>query len=68
MFVPIYLSSDKTTVSVTTGQNDFHPVYISVGNIHNGIRRAGGGGFVLLAFLPIPRGECSTDFDGFTSC
>lgn len=58
MFVPIYVSSDKTTVSVATGQNDFHPVYISVGNIHNGIRRADVGGFVLLAFLPIPRGKC----------
>jgi len=57
MFVPIYISSDKTTVSVATGQNDFHPVYISVGNIHNGIQRADVGGFVLLAFLPIPRGE-----------
>jgi len=61
MFVPIYVSSDKTTVSVATGQNDFHPVYISVGNIHNGIRRADVGGFVLLAFLPIPRGECLRD-------
>jgi len=57
MFVPIYISSDKTTVSVATGQNDFYPVYISVGNIHNNIRRADVGGFVLLAFLPIPRGE-----------
>lgn len=68
MFVPIHLSSDKTTVSVTTGQNNFHLVYISVRNIHNGIRCAGGGGFVLLTFLPILRGECSTDFDGFTPC
>lgn len=56
MFVPIYVSSDKTTVSVATGQNDFHPVYISIGNIHDNIRRADVGGFALLAFLPIPRG------------
>ena len=35
IFVPIYISSDKTTVSVATGQNDFHPVYMSVGNVHN---------------------------------
>ena len=66
MFVPIYLSSDKTTVSVATGQNNFHPVYISVGNIHNGIRHADGGGFMLLAFLPILRGEYSMDFEMFT--
>jgi hypothetical protein len=64
MFVPIYISSDKMTVSVATGQNDFHPVYISVGNIHNDIRRADVGGFVLLTFLPIPRGEYFTDFEG----
>ena len=64
MFVPIYISSDKTTVSVATGQNDFHLVYISVGNIHNSIRRADIGGFVLLAFLPIPRGEYFTGFEG----
>ena len=64
MFVPIYISSDKTTVSVATGQNDFHPVYISVGNIHNNIRRADAGGFVLLAFLPIPRGEYFMGYGG----
>ncbi|KAG1902266.1 uncharacterized protein F5891DRAFT_1186849 [Suillus fuscotomentosus] len=28
MLVPIILSSDKTTVSVATGQNDFYPLYI----------------------------------------
>ena len=54
MFIPIYISSDKTTVSIATGQNGFHPVYISVGNVHNSIRRADVGGFVLLTFLPIP--------------
>ncbi|KIN95142.1 hypothetical protein M404DRAFT_166656, partial [Pisolithus tinctorius Marx 270] len=36
--VPIILGSDKTTVSVTTGQNDYWPVYISIGNIHNNIQ------------------------------
>ncbi|KAF8124221.1 hypothetical protein EV363DRAFT_1403324 [Boletus edulis] len=30
-FVPIILGSDKTTVSVGTGQNDYHPIYLSVG-------------------------------------
>ena len=70
MFIPIYISSDKTTVSVATGQNNFHPVYISVGNVHNNIRRADVGGFVLLAFLPIPRGKHHTElkdrFEGET--
>jgi hypothetical protein len=35
MFVPIILGSDKTTVSVATGHNQYWPVYMSIGNIHN---------------------------------
>ncbi|KAG2341453.1 hypothetical protein BDR05DRAFT_976999 [Suillus weaverae] len=31
-FVPIILRSDKTTVSVTTGQNDFYLLYLSISN------------------------------------
>ncbi|KAI6003078.1 hypothetical protein EDD15DRAFT_2157546 [Pisolithus albus] len=54
-FVPIILGSDKTTVSVATGQNDYWPVYISIGNIHNNIRRAHRDGVELLAFLAIPK-------------
>ena len=37
MFVPIILGSDKTTVSVATGQNDYHPLYLSIGNVQNHI-------------------------------
>ena len=56
MFVPIILSSDKTTVSVATGQNEYWPLYGSIGNIHNGVRRAHGEGLVLIGFLAIPKG------------
>lgn len=56
MFVPITLGSDKTTVSVGTGDNEFWPLYGSVGNIHNNMRRAHGAGFVLIGFLAIPKG------------
>lgn len=56
MFVPVILGSDKTTVSVATGQNDFHPIYISIGNVQNHIRRAHKNALVLLGFLPIPKG------------
>ena len=35
MFAPVILGSDKTTVSVATGQNDYYPLYISLGNVHN---------------------------------
>ena len=55
MFVPIILGSDKTTVSVATGNNKYWPVYGSIGNIHNNVRRAHGSGLVLIAFLSIPK-------------
>ncbi|KAF9644453.1 hypothetical protein BDM02DRAFT_3157174 [Thelephora ganbajun] len=47
MFVPIILGSDKTTVSVATGQNDFYLLYLSIGN----------SALVLIGFLPIPKGD-----------
>jgi hypothetical protein len=56
MFVPIILGSDKTTVSVATGQQVYHPVYLSVGNVHNSLRRAHKAALVLIGFLPIPKG------------
>ncbi|KAG1719820.1 uncharacterized protein EDB91DRAFT_1284709 [Suillus paluster] len=31
-FVPIILGSDKTTISVATGQNDYYTLYTSIGN------------------------------------
>jgi hypothetical protein len=55
MFVPIILGSDKTTVSVATGNNQYWPVYLSIGNILNATRRAHRNGVVLLGFLPIPK-------------
>ena len=57
MFVPIIIGSDKTTVSVATGQHVYHPVYLSVGNVHNHIRRAHKDTLVLVGFLPIPKGN-----------
>ncbi|KAI5991885.1 hypothetical protein EDD15DRAFT_2388391 [Pisolithus albus] len=54
-FVPIILGSDKTTVSVATGQNDYYPLYLSIGNIHNNICRAHHNGVVLIAFLAMPK-------------
>ncbi|KAF9473084.1 hypothetical protein BDN70DRAFT_817740 [Pholiota conissans] len=40
VFVPAIFGSDKTTVSVATGQNEYYPLYLSIGNIHNATRRA----------------------------
>jgi len=60
IFIPIILGSDKTTVSVATGQHEYHPVYMSIGNVRNHIRRAHKDALVLIGFLPIPKGEFIT--------
>ena len=57
MFVPIILGSDKTVVSVATGNNEFWPLYMSIGNVHNRVRRAHGNAVVLIGFLCIPKSK-----------
>ncbi|KAI1789248.1 hypothetical protein LXA43DRAFT_1155148, partial [Ganoderma leucocontextum] len=54
MLISIVLGADKTTVSVATGNQEFHPLYMSLGNIHNNMRRAHRDSVVPLAFLAIP--------------
>ncbi|PPQ73084.1 hypothetical protein CVT24_009448 [Panaeolus cyanescens] len=54
-FCPIILGSDKTTVSVATGQNDYYPLYMSNGLVHNNVRRAHRNAVTLIAFLAIPK-------------
>ncbi|KAH8071048.1 hypothetical protein BXZ70DRAFT_1058347 [Cristinia sonorae] len=69
MFAPIILGSDKTTVSVATGQNEYYPLYISLGNITNNMRRAHRDAVALLGFLAIPKSDRKdlkdTDFRKF---
>ena len=67
MFVPIILGSDKTTVSVATGQNEYYPLYLSIGNVQNHVRRAHKNALVVIGFLPIPKGRGSATFR-FTPC
>ena len=55
LFVPIIFGSDKNTVSVATGHIEYWPLYASIGNIHNNMRRAHGSGLVLVGFLSIPK-------------
>ncbi|KAG2031962.1 hypothetical protein BDR03DRAFT_936176 [Suillus americanus] len=57
MFVPIILGSDKTTVSVAIGQNDFYPLYTSAGNLRNNVCCAHKESVSLVGFLPIPKTE-----------
>ncbi|KAI1783291.1 hypothetical protein LXA43DRAFT_977191 [Ganoderma leucocontextum] len=47
--------SDKTTVSVATGQNEYYPLYMSNGLVHNTVRRARRNAVSLIAFLAIPK-------------
>ncbi|KAI0713722.1 hypothetical protein C8Q76DRAFT_620400 [Earliella scabrosa] len=58
-FCPVILGSDKTTVSVATGQNDYWPLYLSNGLVHNAARRAHRNAVSLVAFLAIPKSESS---------
>ncbi|KAJ3475789.1 hypothetical protein NLI96_g11604 [Meripilus lineatus] len=57
MFCPVILGSDKTTVSVATGHREFHPVYMSSGNLHNSMRCGHCDAVVPVAFLAIPKGK-----------
>ncbi|KAJ3511752.1 hypothetical protein NMY22_g15551 [Coprinellus aureogranulatus] len=62
-YVPIILGSDKTTVSVATGDIEYHPLYLSIGNVHNNVRRAHRNAVVPIAFLAIPKGDRKSDDD-----
>jgi hypothetical protein len=60
MLVGIGYGSDKTTVSVATGQNEYYPWYKTVTNCTNADRRAHKGAVVLVGFLAIPKGNMSS--------
>jgi Plavaka transposase len=53
----LILGADKTTVSVATGDIEYHPLYLSIGNVHNTIRRGHRNAVVPIAFLAIPKGK-----------
>ncbi|KAI6009049.1 hypothetical protein EDC04DRAFT_2871423 [Pisolithus marmoratus] len=68
-FVPIILGSDKTTISVATGQHDYYPLYLSIGNIHNNMCHAHCHGVSLITFLAIPKSKfCQQLFHVSLSC
>ncbi|KIO02651.1 hypothetical protein M404DRAFT_147483, partial [Pisolithus tinctorius Marx 270] len=56
--VPIILGSDKTTMSVATGQNNYYPLYLSIGNMSNKVCHAHCNSVALIAFLAIPHSKC----------
>jgi hypothetical protein len=55
MLAGVMFGLDKTTVSVGTGDTEFHPVYASLTNIKNGTRRAHRDALIPIAFLAIPK-------------
>ena len=61
-FCPIILGSDKTTVSVATGQNEYYPLYMSNSLVRNNVRRAHRNTLTLISFLAIPKSR-STIFE-----
>ncbi|KAG1888701.1 hypothetical protein F4604DRAFT_1877237 [Suillus subluteus] len=54
-FMTIILGSDKTTVSVTTGNNEYYPLYLSIGNVHNNVQRAHWDAVAIIGFLTMPK-------------
>ncbi|KAI9441550.1 hypothetical protein H4582DRAFT_2110388 [Lactarius indigo] len=63
MYCAVILGSDKTTVSVATGHVEYHPLYLSVGNLHNEARRGHRNGVIPIAFLAIPKAGRGFDDD-----
>ena len=62
MLIPVLSGSDKTTVSVASGHQEYHPVYASAGNITNTARRGHGNAVLPVAFLPIPKSMLFVSF------
>lgn len=56
-FCATAIGSDKTTVSVATGQNEYYPLYLTNGNVTNSMRRAHRNAITLIGFLAIPKSE-----------
>ena len=54
MFAPVVLGSNKTTVSITTGQNKFYPLYASLGNVQNHVHHVHCNAVTVISFLAIP--------------
>ncbi len=73
MLCPIIIGADKTTVSVATGHTEFHPVYMSCGNLPNETRRGHCDAVIPVAFLAIPKSKflianCIKLANSFTAC
>ena len=68
MLVPVIAGSDKTTVSVAMGHQEYHLVYNSIGNISNTAHWAHRNGILPVAFLPIPKSRQPFSIFFFLEC
>ena len=57
MYVAIILGSDKMTISIATGDTEYHPLYLSIGNLHNSVQCAHCNALIPTAFLVIPKSK-----------
>lgn len=49
------LGSDKTMVLVGTGNNEYYPLYVSIGNVRNNVCRGHRDTVAIIGFLAIPK-------------
>ncbi|KAG2068111.1 hypothetical protein BDR04DRAFT_1129339 [Suillus decipiens] len=61
--VKTVLNSDKTTVSVGTGNNEYYPLYTSISNVHNTVQHTHHDALVIIGFLTIPKTDKSHSKD-----
>ncbi|KAG1734352.1 hypothetical protein EDD22DRAFT_982466 [Suillus occidentalis] len=53
----VILRSNKTMVSVATGANDYYPLYVSIRNVRNNVRRAHCDAVAIIGFLAMPKSK-----------
>ncbi|KAE9392671.1 hypothetical protein BT96DRAFT_944475 [Gymnopus androsaceus JB14] len=63
MYCLIILGADKTTVSVATGHVEYHPLYLSIGNLHGCACCGHRNSVIPIGFLAIPESDQQYDND-----